>query len=230
MICFNFWLSYSTIECSRYKLIDFLLPFRGGWGSSTGRVWSSWRGRFPWRSVCPFYSCSSLSHWGTAAAHRAQQTAGSGEETCQAETVRCVESFNHHHLSVVVFLWRVMIRMKVLSFVSSPGSTVMHIDSAASIYFFITIWYTLLPPESSQNSIQDADEPSTSISGQYLSQESQATLEQSTSAQTPLKQKSAAPHNSPLYDNECASPLPNGIVDDDDDSNWTNPPLLYQED
>ncbi|XP_026072583.1 TIMELESS-interacting protein isoform X2 [Carassius auratus] len=71
--------------------------------------------------------------------------------------------------------------------------------------------------ESSQNSIQDADEPSTSISGQYLSQESQATLEQSTSAQTPLKQKSAAPHNSPLYDNECASPLPNGIVDDDDD-------------
>lgn len=67
--------------------------------------------------------------------------------------------------------------------------------------------------ESSQNSIQ-ADEPSTSSSGQYLSQENQGTLDQSTSAQTPLKQK-----NSPLYDNECASAAPNGIVDDDDDSN-----------
>ncbi len=71
------------------------------------------------------------------------------------------------------------------------------------------------PPESSQNSIQaDADEPSTSSSGQYLSQENQGTLDQSTSAQTPLKQ-----NNSPLYDNECASAAPNGIVDDDDDSN-----------
>uniref|UniRef100_A0A8C1BN13 TIMELESS-interacting protein n=2 Tax=Cyprinus carpio TaxID=7962 RepID=A0A8C1BN13_CYPCA len=73
--------------------------------------------------------------------------------------------------------------------------------------------------ESSQNSLQDADadEPSTSSSGQYLSQENQATFEQSTSAQTPLKQKTTAFQNSPLYDNECASPVPNGIVDDDDD-------------
>ncbi|XP_058638101.1 TIMELESS-interacting protein isoform X2 [Onychostoma macrolepis] len=74
--------------------------------------------------------------------------------------------------------------------------------------------------ESSQNSIQaDADEPSTSSSGQNLSQENQGTFDQSTSAQTPLKLKSAALQNSPLYDNECASPVPNGIVDDDDDSN-----------
>ncbi|XP_016310433.1 TIMELESS-interacting protein-like [Sinocyclocheilus anshuiensis] len=74
--------------------------------------------------------------------------------------------------------------------------------------------------ESSQNSIQpDADEPSTSFSGKYLSQENQATFERSTSAQTPLKQKSAALQNSPLYDNECASLVPNGIVDDEDDSN-----------
>lgn len=73
--------------------------------------------------------------------------------------------------------------------------------------------------ESSQNSLQDADadEPSTSSSGQYLSQENQGTFDQSTSAHTPLKQKSAALQNSPLYDNECASPVPNGIVDDDDD-------------
>uniref|UniRef100_A0A673L1R6 TIMELESS-interacting protein n=2 Tax=Sinocyclocheilus rhinocerous TaxID=307959 RepID=A0A673L1R6_9TELE len=70
--------------------------------------------------------------------------------------------------------------------------------------------------ESSQNSIQaDADEPSTSSSGQFLSQENQGTFDQSTSAHTPLKQKSAALQNSPLYDNECASPVPNGIVDDD---------------
>uniref|UniRef100_A0A673KL76 TIMELESS-interacting protein n=1 Tax=Sinocyclocheilus rhinocerous TaxID=307959 RepID=A0A673KL76_9TELE len=50
----------------------------------------------------------------------------------------------------------------------------------------------------------------------HLIQENQATFEQSTSAQTPLKQKSAALQNSPLYDNECASLFPNGIVDDDD--------------
>ncbi|KAK2913865.1 hypothetical protein Q8A67_002264 [Cirrhinus molitorella] len=72
--------------------------------------------------------------------------------------------------------------------------------------------------ESSQNSIlADVDEPSTSSSGQYLSQENQGIFDQSTSSQTPLKQKSAALQNSPLYDNECASPVPNGIVDDDDE-------------
>ncbi|KAL0188976.1 hypothetical protein M9458_016075, partial [Cirrhinus mrigala] len=71
---------------------------------------------------------------------------------------------------------------------------------------------------SSQNSIQaDADEPSTSSSGQYLSQENQGIFDQSTSAESPLKQKPAALQNSPLYDNECASPVPNGIVDDDDE-------------
>ncbi|XP_073692248.1 TIMELESS-interacting protein [Garra rufa] len=63
----------------------------------------------------------------------------------------------------------------------------------------------------------DADEPSTSSSGQYLSQENQGIFDQGTSSQTPLKQKPAALQNSPLYDNECASPIANGIVDDDDE-------------
>ncbi|XP_051755667.1 LOW QUALITY PROTEIN: TIMELESS-interacting protein [Ctenopharyngodon idella] len=72
--------------------------------------------------------------------------------------------------------------------------------------------------ESSQNFIQgDADEPSTSSSGQNISQENEGIFNQSTSNQTPLKQKPAVLQNSPLYDNECASPVPNGIVDDDDD-------------
>lgn len=75
----------------------------------------------------------------------------------------------------------------------------------------------LSPPESSQNSIQaDADEPSTSSSGQYLSQENQGTFDQSPSVQTPLKQ------NSPLYDNDSASAVSNGIVDDDDDDDDSN--------
>ncbi|XP_048040472.1 TIMELESS-interacting protein [Megalobrama amblycephala] len=74
--------------------------------------------------------------------------------------------------------------------------------------------------ESSQNSIQGvADEPSTSSSGQNISQENEGILDQSTSNQTPLKQKPAVLQNSPLYDKECASPVPNGIVDDDNDSN-----------
>lgn len=70
--------------------------------------------------------------------------------------------------------------------------------------------------ESSQNSIQgDADEPSTSSSGQYLSQENQDNFNQSISNQTPLKEKPAVLQNSHSND-ECASPVPNGVVDDDD--------------
>lgn len=73
---------------------------------------------------------------------------------------------------------------------------------------------------SSQNVTQeDADEPSTSSSELHLSQENEGVVEQSTSNQTPPKQKPAKLPSSPLFDNECASPVPNGIVDDDDDSN-----------
>ncbi|XP_039544580.1 TIMELESS-interacting protein [Pimephales promelas] len=74
--------------------------------------------------------------------------------------------------------------------------------------------------ESSQNSIQgDADEPSTSSSGQYPVQENLEISNQSISNQTPLKEKPAVLQNSPLNDNEDARPVSNGIVDDDDDSN-----------
>jgi len=74
--------------------------------------------------------------------------------------------------------------------------------------------------ESSQNSIQgDADEPSTSSSGQYPVQENLEISDQSISNQTPLKEKPAVLQNSPLNDNEDARPVSNGIVDDDDDSN-----------
>ncbi|XP_052004466.1 TIMELESS-interacting protein [Xyrauchen texanus] len=68
--------------------------------------------------------------------------------------------------------------------------------------------------ESSQSFTQvDADdEPSTSSPGQYLSQENQGT-----SNATPLKQKPAILKNSPTYDKECDSPVPNSI--DDDNSN-----------
>lgn len=72
--------------------------------------------------------------------------------------------------------------------------------------------------ESSQNFTQgEADEPSTSSSGLYVSQENQGVVEPSTSNETPLKQKLAKPHSSPLYDNERASPDPNAIDDDDSD-------------
>ncbi|XP_056606550.1 TIMELESS-interacting protein [Triplophysa dalaica] len=69
---------------------------------------------------------------------------------------------------------------------------------------------------SSQNlTLDEADEPSTSSSGLHISQENPG-VEQSTSNETPLKQKPTKPPSSPLYDNECASPVPKGI---DDDSN-----------
>ncbi|XP_077084879.1 TIMELESS-interacting protein [Siphateles boraxobius] len=71
--------------------------------------------------------------------------------------------------------------------------------------------------ESSQNSIQgDADEQSTSSSGPYPIQENQDIFNQSISNQTPLKEKPSVLQNSPFNDNEGASPVPNGIVDDDD--------------
>nr|Q6DBR4.1 RecName: Full=TIMELESS-interacting protein [Danio rerio]AAH78398.1 Timeless interacting protein [Danio rerio]AAI63996.1 Tipin protein [Danio rerio] len=68
--------------------------------------------------------------------------------------------------------------------------------------------------ESTPISIQeDADEPSTSSSGQFLSEENPKT----TSNQTPLKHKPAELQESPLHDNESSSHIANGIIDDDDD-------------
>lgn len=83
--------------------------------------------------------------------------------------------------------------------------------------FFDHLFFCIVSTESSQNSVQgDADEPSTSSSGQYPIQENQDIFDQSISNQTPLKEKPAVLQNSPLNDNEGASPVPNGIVDDDD--------------
>lgn len=79
------------------------------------------------------------------------------------------------------------------------------------LYVFCAIF-----PASSQNFAQyEADEPSTSSSGLYVSQQNQVVVEESTSNETPLKQKPAKPPSSPLYDNECASPVPIGMEDDD---------------
>lgn len=84
--------------------------------------------------------------------------------------------------------------------------------------------FCIMSAESSQNFTQDeADEPSTSSAGVYVNQ---GVVEPSTSNETPLKQKPAKPHSSPLDDNVHTSPGPNCI--DDDDSDWKHLPCLYQ--